>query len=406
MFFLQGIQVGVPLAFATDEQVYLGSVGLLSSHVSRVFKSVASAALVAQMQTLSQNVNDVAMAYLGQLGVKVGAGGGVVKSMALMANGTQPVPWVFAEQVDTSMKAIDSILSSGNNWYTSTQHMQGNVTDGFALVAGKGVCLHTRLGAAEGGLADGAEIVADDQCDLDNMEDKTWAISPVDGRLVLRSDYGDKCVGWKGEGATRYLAIYSLKSTQCASSAVQLRQIPSSAEMALYDGDDLLCLSDATVTKRGKVFNGIVSTTSYKKFKFLTRHNKCKSALFFTSMIPAMLSKQAMGGVGGTRATPPLSYSEMGVQVYYFTYFASLHLASLKEIYLHGTLTSWAKAQYYTKASEYQEWIRVYGPVFEAYAVFAGKQAAAREQVEKLRVFGEGLGKVNLEYTPVSVVLK
>ena len=255
-------------------------------------------------------------------------------------------------------------------------------------------CLHTK----NFNLADGSDLAVDTQCNLNSMDDKLWGIAP-NGQLVLRTNNGDKCVAYNsknGDDHSKHLAIFDINSKQCASSRpIKLLQA-ADGTFSLYDGNRMLCVGDGTKDKDADV---IVSTEKYSNWKhWFGTHNGCKNnnALQFQTRIPIVLNTAGAGGATGNSVTPPNTFDEIGVQLFYFSHFASFHLAGLKEMYLHGESTAFAQSQYNIKVQEYKAWISTFVPVFELYANFAGINATA--QIQDAKNFYGALTKATLAF--------
>ena len=244
-------------------------------------------------------------------------------------------------------------------------------------------CLHTK----NFNLADGTDVVVDTQCNLNSLDDKLWGIAK-NGQIILRTNVGDKCIAYNSKNGERYgkhLAIFDINSKQCASKRPITIREAADGTFSLYDGDRMLCLSD------GKKPDDLDVIVSLEK-----RRNKCKNSnlLQFQTRIPVMLNTAREGGASGNSVTPPASFDEIGVQLFYFSHFAQFHLTSLKEMYLHGQARAFAESQFNIKVEHYKQWIETFVPVYELYAAFANINAST--QIKDAKDFHASLSIANL----------
>ena len=211
----------------------------------------------------------------------------------------------------------------------------------------------------------------------------------------MRTNVGDKCVAYNSKNGERYgkhLAIFDINSKQCASNRPITIREAADGTSSLYDGDRMLCISSG---KRIKNIDVIVSREK--------RTNKCKNSdlLQFQTRIPVILNTAGAGGATGNSVTPPVSFDEIGVQLFYFTSFAQSHIISLKEMYLHGQAKAFAESQFNIKVEQYKQWIETFVPVFELYAAFANINASA--QIKDAKDFHDSLSKANLNVPDLSI---
>ena len=244
-------------------------------------------------------------------------------------------------------------------------------------------CLHTK----NFNMVDGTDLVVDTKCNLNSLDDKLWGIAP-NGQIVLRTNNGDRCVAYNSRNGERYgkhLAIFDINSKQCASKRPITLRGAADGTSSLYDGDRMLCISD------GKKPDNLDVIVSLEK-----RSNKCKNSnlLQFQTRIPVILNTAGEGGASGNSVTPPVSFDEIGVQLFYFSHFAQFHLTSLKEMYLHGQAKAFAESQFNIKVEQYKQWIETFVPVYELYADFANINAST--QIKDAKDFHASLSKANL----------
>ena len=404
-FLLQGIALAFKPTPPNPDQIYQAIYGRIQNQINTAINNKDVSEMVNNLQALSVTLNDQTVAYLALLGINENT----QQTLRNMAAGTAQIPFVTAEQVDTEMHSVHTILSAPTGWYYPPP--QNNASLSFVLtgVAGMGdhLCLHTR----DFNIADGTDLIVDDQCNMNSLDDKMFGIAPG-SELIMRTNSGDKCIAYnskKGDDMGKHLAIFSTSSKQCESSNPHIVKLRQAADKtwSLYDGDSMLCIGDG---KKGNSINVIVTREKYYRKSdpahWFPQYKGCKNNgyLQFYNIIPVILNTGGSGGATGTSVTPPLSYDEIGVQVFYFGHFAAYHLAALKEMYLHGSSSSkeFARVAYNSKVEEYKDWIVAYVPVFEKYARFANINAT--QQISEAKNFFVALTRANLEYSkPVQI---
>ena len=330
-----------------------------------------------------------------------------------MVNGSITIPFVTRTQVDVEMKMMDALLSAPNEWFTPVPQSSlsnNTILSSFVLAEDGGICLHT----SHFNIADGSNLIVDHQCNLNSLDDKMFALVHPNNRLILRTNTGDKCVTYNskdGKNVGASLAVFDMNSEQCRQGRpISLKRVayapmknsstllPSRApreSWSLFDGDSLLCLAKS---RRNLYRDSIISTLPYKTlFGLWQTTNECGNvhALKFSTMIPIVLNDgQALDS--GASVTPPQTFDEIGVQLSYFSVFATLHLAALKEMYFNGLSTKFAKTQFDVKLVEYKDWLVTFIPVYEIYADFAGIKEA-KPTIEQAKRFAALLELENLK---------
>ena len=362
---------------------YLCTYCRIQNQINTVLNNHDVSKMVSNLQTLSQNINDQTLAYLAQMGITKNT----QTTLHGMASGTVPIPFITSVQVDQQMKMMDATLGAPNNWYTTiSQPMAANSAFVLANVPGLGAnrCLHTM----NFNLADGTDLVVDENCNLNSLDDKLFAVGP-ENKLIFRSNNGDKCITFNsgdGNDESHHLAIFDINSNQCKSSSHVMKLLKTQRDTwAIYDENRMMCVGDGGKDKDKNVL------VSY-------RANGCLNddKLEFTMQIPVLVNSGGSGGSSGNSITPPNSFDEIGVQLFYFSRFAGIHLASLKEMFLHGASPAYAQQQFTQKVKEYQMWLGVAIPSVEMYASFKGINAT--EQLTDAKNFRNSLVGATIKY--------
>ena len=366
----------------TPEELYNKIWGYVQDQISSTVMFKSKAQLVLSLISLTKNLNQQVVGYLVELQLLNQTPESLFQ-LIYTNNGTLNAT---RDSVDVSMKAIDTILASSFDWYnpiTINQHRPSTFILGSAL---KGVCLHTR----EFNIIDGTEVLVDNECDLNNLADKSWSLDSRN-RLLLRTTQGLKCLAYNGKSGTnlkRHLAIFGIESFQCAKGRlITLHHGKSSGEATIHDGTDMICVSSNTASKN---LHTLVTTKSGKKCK--------DKILTFDTIIPIPLDDTDPDNPG-TNLEPARSFEEIGIQLFYFSKIAALHLMALKELYNYGTLQKQAEYQFYTKVAQYKKWLEVVLPMYASYSMLMNINST--EPIAEATVFYRSLKHVNLTISPM-----
>ena len=361
--FFSALLFGGPLPQSALKQ-YLAMYGVIQNQISNQLNNAGTAELIKEIETLNDNLNDQMTSYIAQVEAYINQtkAAGIV-----LAPGKSAVPTSF---VDTTMAGIDAMISGSLSWYHKPQFDFRHPT-AFMLTVVKGMgnmCLHTQSGSIE----PGTNVVVDTACDLNSYEDKVWGVAPS-GQLILRTNVGDMCITYKsGEGKNRkdHLAIYSIMSPACqAGYQVKLIQDKNST-YGLYENNVMLCI------QKPKWWQFIDQIPVIANPFFRQCHNS--NFLQFQNRIPININAASTGGATGNSITPPMTFDQIGVQLYYFPLIASIHIAALRELYLYGTLKEYALEQFNNKVKNYINWLAAFVPMFDSYSVFVGIDATAQ----------------------------
>jgi hypothetical protein len=362
-------------------EYYLALYGTIQNQVSNQLNNAGTSALIKEVETLTNSLNDQMISYVAQVETfqNQSRDAGVV-----LQPGQSAVPPEF---VDITMKGIDAIISSSLSWYNAPQFDPRKPT-AFLLTDIKGLnpnlCLHTQ----DGNTKPGTNVVIGSSCDLNHYDDKLWGVAPS-GQLILRTVVGNMCVAYKGNNGKNnkdHLAIYSIDSPACQT-GIQIKFIEDESGLfGLYENNVMLCIKKA------------------KWYQFLSRipvianplHNKCENANFlqFQNRIPVNINAAGAGGATGNSLTPALTFDQIGVQLYFFPIIASVHLASLKELYQYGSLKETALSQFDAKVEQYMIWLASFVPMFDSYSTFVGIDAT--EQITTAMDFFQNLQNVTI----------
>jgi hypothetical protein len=367
----------------TSSEVYVKMWGLIQNQLSGSILAKNKAQLVQTLSTLTVNINQQITGYLSQLNL-LGQTQPQITAMLNRNGGALVAP---VDTVDTFMKGIDTILSASLEWYNPLT-VDLAKPQAFILASAKnGICLHTK----DFRIDDGTDLVADNECDLNNLSDKMFH---VDENLVLhmRTEKGLKCVtynGKDGKNMKKQLSIFSVGSDSCKKGK-KITLNPQDGGFAMFDGlQNMLCIGKR---KRKKNLNVIVTRQTGKK---------CKNngLLIFDSMIPIILNDPKTGGKSGSTVIPSRSFEEIGIQLYFFSNIATVHLLALKELYNFGSLQPAAKAQFKNKLNDYKDWLEKVVPIYTVYSTVMNIDAKA--QLEEASAFYEMLSSASLDAKPV-----
>ena len=376
---LGGFSYALRNSYEEPQTAYQLLWGKIETHINNRINSESSAKLRDQLRTLSISLQDHLDGYMAELGASSPS------QMVELKDGFN----ISATTVDSYMKSIDNLLSASTQFSSFTPVDSAN-PEYFVLVdagmLGKKRCLHT----ASAKIDDGALVVLDEECDLNSLSDKLWSLDATE-RLVLRTAAGDKCLSyvtktWSLSSSLKNpIAVYDLNTKQCSKGrAIKLKQRPDFT-WSLYDGSRMIC-AQPSKTKRS---NFLVTRE---------KGNKCigNNTLSFKSRIPVPMTN-ARGVL-----VPAMGLEEIFVQMYYMPTIANLHLASLKEMYNHGTQTIFAAVQFNSKVKEYSNFLNSNLPIFAEYALFKGFKAL--DQIKAGLLFADQLQNATLAFSPTTIM--
>ena len=333
--------------------------GVIQNQINNQLNNHYTSKLIQSMDMLFNSLNDQMFYYIQQTEKATNDSIAAGKNIS----GDSAVDPSF---VDKAMKGIDDLLSISLDWYQPPSFDPVNPS-AFILADIKGlgsnICLHTQSGSVK----PGTNVVVDTACDLDSYDDKVWGIGP-DNRLILRTNLGDMCVAYKdddGNSQNSHLAIFSIVSPACSKSRFPIRLLQAKdGSFSIYDGNVMMCIQKPKWHQFMAKIPVIVNPLKFKCYN--------DNFMQFQSRIPVNINVAGAGGSTGNSITPPRSFSEIGVQVYYFPLIASVHIAAMQEMFQYGTLKQDALAKFNMKVDSYMTWLAAFVPMFDSYSIFVG----------------------------------
>ena len=374
---------GVATAFyfpvtPTPEELYNMIWGYVQNQISATAIFNSKAQLVQSLISLTENLNQQVIGYLAELKLLHQT----PESLQKLLDSNNGTLNASRSSVDVSMKAVDTILASSFDWFTPlspTHHPPSTFILGSAK---RGVCLHTK----EFNIKDGTLVVVDNECDLNNLRDKSWSLDSRN-RLRLQTSEGLKCLAYNDKNG-KALAVFGIESRHCTKGHLITAKFGKDGQVFIYDGNERICVSSSTATKK--------MNTLVKRQK----GHECKgnNQLYFETVIPIPFNEMTKDDPG-TILEPARSFEEVGLQLLYFSKIAALHLLALKEWYNYGTLQRQAKYQFYTKVAEYKSWLEVVLPMYASYATLMNINST--DAIVEATVFYKALGNANLDISPM-----